>query len=378
MDEQHPDVFLLRPAVEPTVPRAARALLTGQGALPSRLDPLPREPERRLATVEGAATGLTAGIVVAVTGAVPWAIGVLIFQGAVSWQSATGRYTLLLMEMIVAVTTVVFGTQVARFGQLRAQHAAAAARSRYRGRYLTGDDLDAPGRVLLRRAQDAVDAVTNAAVSAAGLLDEATALAAQEWEVAVSLRDQARLRARRAEITQGTGLAVARLTARPPASCSGQLVDAARVAEQSVTDRVAALEKFAAEVRQADAAHRDWHVRARLAEAHRAAPGPARQDGGRLARHRRAHPRCPRAPAPSAAPSARAAFTRAAPSTRAPPPATKAVKRRARVRPDGAFPEGVPSTPPGNAPRSWNPAVDAEHRCQRSIRRRRVTRRAAA
>ena len=301
MDEQHPDASLLRPAVEPTVPLAVRALLTSQGtgltsqgAGPSRLDLLPQDPERRLATVNGAATGLSAGIVVAVTGATPWAIGVLIFQGAVSWQSATGRYALLLMEMLVAVTAVVFGTQVARFGQVRTRYTAAAARTRYRERYLTGDDLDAPARVLLRRAQDAIDAVTNAEVSDAGLLDEARALAAQEWDIAVSLREQARLRARRAEIIRAVGLtspadpgnpspasaalesaAAALASSAPvdstPASTPAdellrQLTDAARVAERSVTDRVAALERFAAEVRQADAAHRGWHARARLAE----------------------------------------------------------------------------------------------------------------
>jgi hypothetical protein len=281
VDEQHSDASLLRPAVEPTVPRAVRALLASQGAglashsvEPSRLDLLPQEPERRLATVDGAATGLTAGVVVAVTGAAPWAIGVLIFQGAVSWQSATGRYALLLMEMIVAVTTVVFGTQVARFGQVRTRYAAAAARARYRERYLTGDDLDAPARVLLRRAQDAVDAVTNAGVSEAGLLDEAPALAAQEWDIAVSLREQARLRARRAEITRAAGLTSPGDPApgdpapvsTPANELLRQLLDAARVAERSVSHRVAALERFAAEVRHADAAHRDWHARARLAE----------------------------------------------------------------------------------------------------------------
>ena len=264
MDEQNPDASLLRPAVEPTVPRAVRALLTGQGARTSRLDLLPQEPERRLATVNGAATRLTAGMVVAVTGAAPWAIGVLIFQGAVGWQSDSGRFALFLMEMIVAVTTVVFGTQVARFGQVRARYAATAARSRYRGRYLTGDDLDAPARVLLRRAQDAVDAVTSARISRAGLLDETTALSAQEWDIAVSLRDQARLRASRAEITHGTGLAEPAAT--PPDPLLGQFLDAAKVAERSVADRVAALELFAAEVCQADAAHRDWHARIRLAE----------------------------------------------------------------------------------------------------------------
>jgi hypothetical protein len=270
------------------------ALLSG-GAEARSLDLLPAEPERRLATVNGATTGLTAGIVVAITGAAPWAIGVLIFQGAVSWQSTTGRYALMLMEMIVAVTAVVFGTQLARFGQVGARQAAAAARSRYRGRYLTGEDLDAPARVLLRRAQDAVDTVTNAEVSQAGLLDEAAALAAQEWDIAVSLRDQARLRARRAEITRDTGLAEpangapgataqadstlpgsttadgtpAEVTPAPVTPASALLrqhLEAARAAEQSVTERITTLERYAAEVRQADDAYRDRRTHARLTE----------------------------------------------------------------------------------------------------------------
>jgi hypothetical protein len=273
VDEQHSDASLLRPAVDPTVPRAARSLLLSNGSHAGSFDLLPLEPERRLATVNGAATGLAAGMVVAVTGAAPWAIGVLIFQGAVSWQSATGRYALLLMEMIIAVTAVVFGTQVARFGQVRTRHAAAAARSR--GRYLTEDDLDAPARVLLRRAQDAVDTVTSAEVSRAGLLDEATALTAQEWDIAVSLRDQARLRARRAEVTRSTGLAEPAgstpadstpADSTPAAALLQQHLDAAQAAELSVTGRIATLERYAAEVRQADAAYRDWRAHARLAE----------------------------------------------------------------------------------------------------------------
>jgi hypothetical protein len=306
VNEQHPDASLSRPAVDPTVPQADRDLLLSEGALLSggaqarSLDLLPAEPERRLATVNGATTGLTAGIVVAITGAAPWAIGVLIFQGAVSWQSTSGRYALMLMEMIVAVTAVVFGTQVARFGQVRAQQAAAAARSRYRGRYLTAEDFDAPARVLLRRAQDAVDTVTNAEVSQAGLLDEAAALAAQEWDIAVSLRDQAQLRARRTEITRDTGLAErangtpadsiqadgtqaggtpprsttadgtpAAVTPAPVTPASALLrqhLEAARAAEQSVTERITTLERYAAQVQQADDAYRDRRTHARLTE----------------------------------------------------------------------------------------------------------------
>ena len=185
--------------------------------------------------------------------------------------------------------------------------------------------------MLLRRAQDAVDAVTNAEVSEAGLLDEATALAAQEWDIAVSLRDQARLRASRAEITQSTGLA------EPDDVLLGQFLDAARVAERSVTDRVAALERFAAEVRQADAAHRDWHARARLAEL--AEPHldmlarTAADSHGIAELHRdgRARPRYPQC------------------LQRGPDVGRQRLERRTQVRRGSAVPEGVPSTSPGNS-----------------------------
>jgi hypothetical protein len=318
LDEQHLDAKLLRPAVDPTIPPAARDLLLASHAAPSgetapgetassntasgetasgetapgpqRPGLLPRDPEPRLATVDGAATGLSTGMFAALTGVLPWAVGILIFQGAMGWQSAAGRYALLLIEMIVAVTFVVFGSRVARVGQARGRLTAAAVAQAYHGRYLTGADLDAPARVLLRRAQEAVDVATQAAVSQAGLLDEVPALAAQEWDIAVSLREQARLRAKRTEITQATQATQAapaagtagQATATEPADAIAptgttqptgatahllrQHLDAAQTAEQSVTDRVAALERFAAEVGEADAAYRDWQARARLAE----------------------------------------------------------------------------------------------------------------
>jgi hypothetical protein len=293
LDEQHLDAELLRPAVDPTIPLAAQEVLlashglasgeTPSGEVPSpvpasgettadgttadgtasgpqRPGLLPLDPEARLATVNGAATGLSTGMFAALTGVLPWAVGILIFQGAMGWQSAAGRYALLLIEMIVAVTFVVLGTHVARVGQGRGRLTAAMIARTYDGRYLTGADLDAPARVLMRRAQEAIDVATQASVSQAGLLDEVPALAAQEWDIAVSLREQARLRAKRAEIIQAT----------EPASATAHLLrqhlDAAQMAEQSVTDRIAALERFANEVREADAAYRDWQARARLAE----------------------------------------------------------------------------------------------------------------
>jgi len=271
VDYQYADATLLRPAVDPAVPRRARDLLATRGiVLPPASGPrpprsrqfLPAHPEKRETTVYDAVTGITAALFVAVAGASPWAIGVLILQNPEGWQSATGRYALLLAEIIVAVTAAVFGTRLARFGQVRVPDPVAAAARTYHGRYLTGDDFDPRARVLLRRAQDAIDAVNSAAVSRAGLLDEvatSAALTAQEWEIALALRDQARLRGKRAELTSprpGT----------PAAELLSQHRRAARTAERSVVSRIRALERYAAEVSAADTAYRDWRQHAAASE----------------------------------------------------------------------------------------------------------------
>ena len=273
MDDQHHAAWggalLRRPAVDPGVPRSERALLTAPGALLTpahrnrpvrRRDYLPTEPGQRGATIEGAVTGMTAAGLTEVFGATPLAIGVLIFQTPAGWESALGRYALLVAEIIAIVTSVVFGIRIIRFGQPGGKVPAELAARTYHGRYLTGADFDARSRVLLRRAQDAVDAVTSSEVYRVGLLDEATAaLASQEWDIALALREQGRLRARRAELSAANAGAVT-------TALLDRQFQAAELADASVTARVAALERYAAEVREADAAYRDWEQAAALAE----------------------------------------------------------------------------------------------------------------
>jgi hypothetical protein len=274
-DDQHDavwaDATLRRPVIDPGIPRGDRALLTAPGTLltpacrnrPARnRDFLPTDPDKRGTTIDGAVMGVTAAGFVAVGGATPLAIGVLIFQGPVAWQSASSRYALLLAEIIAVVTAVVFGARILRFGQLNGKVPADVAARTHHGRYLTGADFDARSRVLLRRAQDAVDAVTSSEVYQAGLLDQhatCAALADQEWDIALALREQARLRAKRAE-----------LSATDAGAVNTDLLDrqfqAGQLADSSIADRVAALERYAVEVRQADAAYRDWQRADALAE----------------------------------------------------------------------------------------------------------------
>jgi len=270
-DARPVDAMLRRPAVDPSIPQADRDLLTARGVLLTpagrdrpvrRRDYLPTDPSQRLAAVDGAATGLTGAMVIAIFGTTPLAVAVLALQGVSPWESASSHYALLLAEAIAVVTIMIFAIRIALFGQPNGRVPAEEAARTHHGRYLTDDDFDGPARVLLRRAQDAIDAVTGARVCQDGLVDQSAtriALAAQEWDIAVALREQARLRARRAELSEtSSGAATAALLDHH--SQAGQL------AEASIADRVAALERYADEIGLADAAYRDWQQAAGLAE----------------------------------------------------------------------------------------------------------------
>lgn len=277
MDDRYgaawPKVRLRRPAVDAVIPAADRARLLAPHAVlspactgrpPRILDWLPMDPGRRGSTVDGAVIGMSVAGLIAIGGAVPYAIGVLIFQGAVGWQAASGRYALLFAEIIAVVTMVVFGSRIARFGQVTGRVPENVAARAYHGRYLMDADFDAPARTMLGRAQDAIDGVLASEVCRAGLLDPATTgqtLAEQEWDVAVALREQGRLRAARAALPQASE------GARPvtDAVLSWQ-AEAGMLADASIAERVAALESYAEEIRAADVVYRDWRQAASLGE----------------------------------------------------------------------------------------------------------------
>ena len=163
----------------------------------------------------------------------------------------------------LGLLAVVFGMQVALFSLPARLPAEAAARTRH-GPCPAADGFDPPARLLLRRAHEAIGAVTSSEICRAGVLDRAavsTALAAQESDITAALRDQARICARRAELTP--------FSAGPMTTAvSASQIEAARLAESSIAGRVEALERYAAEVAAADAAYRDWRQAVRLAELH--------------------------------------------------------------------------------------------------------------
>jgi hypothetical protein len=177
----------------------------------------------------------------------------LVLTGAImtaaAWKSSV-YYGVLPMGILA----VIFGLQVALCHLPAARvPAQTAARSRPEPG-LTDDGLDSPSRALLRRAQNAIRAVTSSEVCRAGLLDRAAvgiALAGQESDITAALRDQARIRARRTELTPVS-----------PGPMTTAVLDSqtqtAQLAQASIAGRVEALERYSAEVAEADAAYRDW------------------------------------------------------------------------------------------------------------------------
>src|ERR1700735_947280 len=114
------DATLRRLALDPAIPRDARDLLRARGEQLALTGPvgrrrlLPAEGEKRERACSTALAGLTTALFVAVVGATPWAVGVLVFQQPVAWQSAAGRYGLLLAELIIAGIAIGIDLPVAR------------------------------------------------------------------------------------------------------------------------------------------------------------------------------------------------------------------------------------------------------------------------
>ncbi|MCK2219222.1 hypothetical protein MF672_036325 [Actinomadura sp. ATCC 31491] len=122
----------------------------------------------------------------------------------------------------------------------------------HEGRYVLTDDLDESARRLLTRAQRAVATVTGSRVNAEGLLDEArnaVMLPAEEWEIARLLAKLSALRTKHRE-TVSRGLTPEVEAVAEP------LARALDGSEAAVLARVEALERYAANVTEAERAYR--------------------------------------------------------------------------------------------------------------------------
>ncbi|MEV5323518.1 hypothetical protein AB0K67_05170 [Nonomuraea sp. NPDC052634] len=121
----------------------------------------------------------------------------------------------------------------------------------YEGRYVLPDDLDESAARLLERAQRAIASVTGSRVNAEGLLDDVrngVMLPAQEWEIARLLAKLSALRTKHRE-TVSKGLTPEVEAVAEP------LARALDDSEAAVLARVEALERYAANVGEAERAY---------------------------------------------------------------------------------------------------------------------------
>lgn len=241
--------MLIRPVFDPAVPAGVRDALAGLG---ERLPADPGAPlvravpgwRRRAGRDAVRAVGLGAvcalvPIVLAGTRMFGWAGKMTAAAGqvlllAIWFASARMSYLWVAVAVSAAVQLV---CTVGAFAWMDAWQLRRGVRGA-RGHYLVSGDFDPESRVMLARAQAAIDAVAGSTVAAAGLLDEAASnmvLSRQEWEIARAL-------------------------ARRPGRGGGNT--------GLVVKRVETLERYAEQVREADEA---------LAERHAAsgADGPA-------------------------------------------------------------------------------------------------------
>ncbi len=133
---------------------------------------------------------------------------------------------------------------------------------RHPGQVIFPHDLLRTGRLLLARAQRAIDLIASSDVRAAGLLEaDESALWRHEWEIACAMRDLAKVRA----LTPGGGGGADPDAGAMSAAVAGAHQRAVALAEEATGSRVSALERYAGQVAAADDAHRDWHSALRLA-----------------------------------------------------------------------------------------------------------------
>ncbi|HEV2636203.1 MAG TPA: hypothetical protein VGX23_13705 [Actinocrinis sp.] len=124
-------------------------------------------------------------------------------------------------------------------------------------------DLDKAGRILVHRAQVAATTITQCRLQADGLLDEAAnnaVLPALLWELATQSAD---LAVRRAELARSLlGAGPATLAALEPVQ------SALAAADQALAQRVAALERVAADAAQLDVRYQDMMAARAVAAGH--------------------------------------------------------------------------------------------------------------
>ena len=218
----------------PDVPAEVRGRLTGTPeALVAASAPVP-DPHSAAKTAAGLV--VFAGFQVAFWLFVHWLAYGLFPDGFAVWVSGGAAVLgVLLLAGLIAGS--------------RAEEKARTAAREYHGRYLLPEDWDKESTALMHRARKAVRTVQDAEVNKRGLLDAAkneVLLPEQLWDIGRVLQQLSALRTRHAEI--GEQLEAGHLGA--VLEPQRQALD---LSARAMQDKVAKLEQYAEQVREADA-----------------------------------------------------------------------------------------------------------------------------
>ncbi|MFG1814355.1 hypothetical protein ACGFIF_11360 [Kribbella sp. NPDC049174] len=233
-DPSEPDRVLL---FSPDVPPATRKLLSAHPdvlipASTPKQDVVGRQPVGE--TVGGLV--LFAGIEFGLWMALRWLLYAIFPDGLAVWLSGGAAVLggLLFIAAIAAMT-----------GESRARSVA----RKFQGRYLLAEDWDEDAAALMRRAQLAVDTIQDSEVNQRGLLDAAkndVILPEQLWDIGRVLQQLSSLRTRQADIEEQLQSARLEAVLQPQRQ-------ALELSATAMETKVAKLEQYADQVREADA-----------------------------------------------------------------------------------------------------------------------------
>lgn len=221
----------------PDVPKAARALLTEHQdvlipASAPKQDVVGRQPVGE--TIGGLV--FFAAIEFGLWLALRWLLYVIFPDGLAVWLSGGAAVlgVLLFIAGIAAMTDESRARSVAR---------------KHQGKYLLAEDWDEDATALMRRAQRAVETIQDSEVNKQGLLDAAkndVVLPEQLWDIGRVLQQLSSLRTRQADIEQQLQSARLEAVLHPQRQ-------ALELSATAMEAKVAKLEQYADQVREADA-----------------------------------------------------------------------------------------------------------------------------
>ncbi|TMR36633.1 hypothetical protein ETD85_10440 [Nonomuraea zeae] len=185
------------------------------------------------------------------------AVGAVMSLGVVAGAGLLGRGLLMLAVILLGIPLLVmlFVRDDPPGDEMEFEREVYEQLRWYEGRYVLTDDLDESAARLLARARQAVATVSGSRVNADGLLDDvrnAVMLPAQEWEIARLLAKLSALRGKHRE-TVSHGLTPEVEAVAAP------LARALDNSEDAVLARVEALERYAANVTDAERAYLAHH-----------------------------------------------------------------------------------------------------------------------